>query len=59
MIVKKKGGLRIKLGKTIHRKIGLNLAPRKISEQTGISRSSIRRMIKRRNFRQLKRVQTP
>ena len=56
MIVKKKGGLRIKLGKTIHRKIGLNLAPRKISEQTGISRSSIRRMIKRRNFRQFKRV---
>ena len=58
MIVKKKGGLRIKLGKTIHRKIGLNLAPRKISEQTGISRSSIRRMIKRRNFRQFKRVKT-
>ena len=35
------------------------LAPRKIAKQTGISRSSIRRMIKRRNFRQLKRVQTP
>ena len=59
MIVKKKGGLRIKLGKTIHRKIGLNLAPRKISEQTGISRSSIRRMIKRRNFRQFKKIKPP
>ena len=36
-----------------------HLAPRKIAEQTGISRSSIRRMIKRRNFRQFKRVKTP
>ena len=27
-----------------------HLAPRKIAEQTGISRSSIRRMMKRRNF---------
>ena len=101
MIMKKKGGTRIKFGKTIHRKTGLtridsgtmnrkegsgqprsvtteentdlieelicsqeeaphtHLAPRKIAEQTGISRSSIRRMIKRRNFRQFKRVKTP
>ena len=36
-----------------------NLAPSKIAEQTGISRSSIRRMAKRRNFRQFKRVKTP
>ena len=35
-----------------------HLAPRKIAEQTGISRSSIRRIIKRRNFRQFKRVKT-
>ena len=35
------------------------LAPRKIAEQTGISRSSIRRLIKRRNFRQLKWLKTP
>ena len=35
-----------------------HLAPRKIAEQTEISRSSIRRMIKRRNFSQLKRVKT-
>ena len=34
------------------------LEPRKISKQTGISRSSIRRMIKRRNLRQFKRVKT-
>ena len=27
-----------------------HLAPRKIAEQTGISRSSIRRMMKRRSF---------
>ena len=33
-----------------------HLAPRKISEQTGISRLSIRRMIKRRNFRQFKKI---
>jgi len=36
-----------------------HLAPRKIAEQTGISRSSVRRMVKRRNFRQFKRVKTP
>ena len=36
-----------------------HLAPHKITEQTGISRSSVRRMIKRRNFRQLKRVKNP
>ena len=36
-----------------------NLAPSKIAEQTGISQSSIRRMIKRRNFRQFKTVKTP
>ena len=36
-----------------------NLAPRKIAEQTGISRSSITRIIKKRNFRQFKRVKTP
>ena len=35
-----------------------HLAPRKIAEQTGISRPSIRRMIKRRNFCQFKRVKT-
>ena len=35
------------------------LAPRKIAKQTGISRSSIRRMIKRRKFCQFKRVKTP
>ena len=35
-----------------------HVAPRKIAKQTGISRSSIRRMIKRRNFRQFKRVKT-
>ena len=34
------------------------LEPRKIAKQTGISRSSIRRMIKRRNLRQFKRVKT-
>ena len=34
------------------------LEPRKIVKQTGISRSSIRRMIKRRNLRQFKRVKT-
>ena len=33
-----------------------HLAPRKIVKQTGISRSSIRATIKRRNFRQFKRV---
>ena len=33
-----------------------HLAPLKTAEQTGINRSSIRRMIKRRNFRQFKRV---
>ena len=114
MIMKRKGGLHIKFGKTIHRKNGLTHpqkdlkrfkdsgtmnrkegsgkprsvtteentdlieelicsqeeaphtylikylthTPRKIVEQTGINRSSIRRMIKRRNFRQLKRVKT-
>ena len=89
MIMKKKGGMRIKFGKTIHRKTGLtrtdsgtmnrkegsgrprsvtteentdlieelicsqeeaprtHLAPCRIAEQTRISRSSIRRMIKR------------
>ena len=36
-----------------------HLEPRKIAKQTGISRSSIRRMIKRRNFSQFKRVKTP
>ena len=36
-----------------------HLAPRKIAEQAGISRSSVRRMIERRNFRQFKRVKTP
>ena len=35
-----------------------HLAPRKITEQTGISRLSIRRTIKRRNFRQLKWLKT-
>ena len=34
------------------------LEPRKIAKQTGISRSSIRRMIKKRNLRQFKRVKT-
>ena len=36
-----------------------HLAPRKITEQSGISHSSIRRMIKRRNFCQFKSVKTP
>ena len=36
-----------------------HLAPRKIAEQTRISRSSIRRMVKRKNFRHFKRVKTP
>ena len=36
-----------------------HLAPRKIAEQTEISCLSIRRLIKRRNFRQFKRVKTP
>ena len=36
-----------------------HLAPREIAKQTGIGHSSIRRMIKRRNFCQLKRVKTP
>ena len=36
-----------------------NLVPCKIAKKTGISRSSIRRMIKRRKFRQFKRVKTP
>ena len=108
--MKKKGGLRIKFGKTIHRKtvtytsvkrllkrfkdsgtmnrkegsgrprsvtveentnlieelicsqeetLHSHLAPRKITEQSGISHSSIRRMIKRRNFCQFKSVKTP
>ena len=35
-----------------------HLAPRKIAEQSEISCSSIRRMIKRRNFRQFKRVKS-
>ena len=35
------------------------LPPRKIAKQTEISLSSIRRMIKRRNFSQLKRVKIP
>ena len=35
------------------------LAPRKIAEQTRISRSSIKRMIKRRKFCQFKRVKPP
>ena len=34
-------------------------APRKIAEQTGLSRSSIRRMIKRRSLKQFKRLKTP
>ena len=36
-----------------------HLAPRKISEQTGISRTSIRRMVKRRKIKQFKRLKTP
>ena len=36
-----------------------HLTSRKIAKQTGISGSSIRRMIKRRNFRHFKRVKTP
>ena len=36
-----------------------HVAPCKIAEQTEISRSSIRRMTKRRNFSQYKRVKTP
>ena len=36
-----------------------HLASRKIFEQTRISRPTIRRMIKRRNFRQFRRVKTP
>ena len=36
-----------------------HLAPRKIAEQTRISRSSIRRMVKRKNFRHFKSVKTP
>ena len=36
-----------------------HLAPRKIAEQTRMSCSLVRRMIKRRNFRQFKRVKTP
>ena len=36
-----------------------HLEPRKIVEQTGISRSSIRRMINRRRLYQFKRVKTP
>ena len=36
-----------------------HLAPRRIAEQTGISCSSIRRMIKRRYFHQFKRVKNP
>ena len=36
-----------------------HLAPRTISEQVGISCSSIRRMAKKRNFPQLERVKTP
>ena len=36
-----------------------HVAPRKTTEQTRISRSSIRRMIKRRNFRHFKRLKTP
>ena len=35
-----------------------HLEPRKIAKQTGISRSSIRRMIKRRNFPQFKKAKT-
>ena len=37
----------------------INVVPHKIAEQTGISHSSIRSMIKRRNFRQFKRAKTP
>ena len=33
-----------------------HLAPRKIAEETGMSRSSVRRMIKRRSFCNFKRV---
>ena len=36
-----------------------HLAPRKITEQTEISRSSIRRMKKKRNLKQFKRLKTP
>ena len=36
-----------------------HLTPRKTAKQTGISCSSIRRMIERRNFRQFKKVKTP
>ena len=36
-----------------------HLAPGKIAEESRIGRSSIRRMIKRRNFLQFKRVKTP
>ena len=36
-----------------------HLGPRKIAEETGISSSSIRRIIKKRKFCQFKRVKTP
>ena len=36
-----------------------HLAPREIAEQTGISRSPIRGMVKERNFKQFKRLKAP
>ena len=38
---------------------GTHLSLRKIEKVTGISRTSVRRMVKRRGLKQFKRVKTP
>ena len=38
---------------------GTHLSPREIEKVTGISRTSVRRMVKRRGLKQFKRVKTP
>ena len=38
---------------------GSHLSPRNIEKHTGISRTSVRRMVKRRGLKQFKRLKTP
>ena len=39
--------------------LGTHLSPRKIEKVSSISRTSVRRMVKRRGLKQFKRVKTP
>ena len=40
-------------------KPGSHMSPREIEKHTGISRSSVRRMVKKKGLRQFKRLKTP